>query len=111
MIALSLPIEHYYDMDKIGKIIRIGNSHGVIIPASALKELSWNTDDEVKMTLNEGSITIKRIEPYTGPYTGIFADMPRPAPGEPDPWGDKTTDEIMEELRAGRYDRHKDLDW
>ena len=111
MIALTLPIEQYYAMDRIGKIIRIGNSHGVIIPASILKELSWGSKDEVEIRAFDGALYVKKIEPYTGPYTGIFADMPRRKPGEPDFWGDKSVDEIMEELRGGRYDRPKDLDW
>lgn len=99
------------NMEKTGKIIRIGNSHGVIIPASLLKQLSWTAEDEIQLIMYDGSITLKKLEPYTGPYTGFFADMPRPEQGEPDPWGDKSTDEIVEELRSGRYDRSKNLDW
>ena len=105
MNALSLPVNLYVNMEKVGRIIRIGNSHGVIIPSALMKELSWNTEDEVKLTMHNGSITVKKVEPYSGPYTGIFADMPRPEPGEPDPWGE------TDDLRTGRYNRPKNLDW
>lgn len=111
MNALTLPINLLIDMEKIGKLIKIGNSHGVIIPAPLLKQLSWTDEDEIMLTMYDGFLTLKKIEPYTGPYTGFFADMPRPEPGEPDPWGDKSTDEIIEELRGGRYDRPKILYW
>ncbi|MBR4808755.1 MAG: AbrB/MazE/SpoVT family DNA-binding domain-containing protein [Bacteroidales bacterium] len=84
------------------KIIRIGNSRGLLIPSPFLKKLSLKEKDDVQLYLEDDRLVIKKLEPYTGPYTGIFADMPRPEPGEPDPWGDKTTDEIMEELRGGR---------
>ena len=111
MNALSLPANVYLEMNKTGKIIKIGNSHGVIVPASILKELTWDTKDELKMSVFNNTLYVKKIEPYTGPYTGIFADMPRPAHGEPDPWGRKNTEAIIEELRAGRYDQPKDIDW
>ena len=111
MNLLSLPLYFLLEMEKTGKIIKIGNSHGVIVPASILKELSWNTQDELKMSIYNNTLYIKKTEPYTGPYTGIFADMPRPDPSEPDPWEGKTSEEIVDELRAGRYDRPKDLDW
>ena len=110
MIALYLP-KMYCDMDMYGKIIRIGNSHGIIIPSALLKQLSLSAKDSVKICADKHTIYIVKEEPYTGPYTGPFADMPRPEPGEPDPWGEKTSEEIVEELRAGRFDRPKDLDW
>ena len=110
MIALSLPKNHS-DMDKYGKIIKIGNSCGMIFPARLLRDLSINADDSVCISVVNRSIVITKQEPYTGPYTGIFADMPRPKPGEPDPWDGKDSSEIMEELRSGRLDRNKNLDW
>ena len=100
MIALSLP-QNYLDMDKYGNIIRIGNSRGVIIPSSILKELSLKEKDEVVFSAKEGALHIRKLEPYTGPFTGLFADLPRPVPGEVDPWEGKTTAKIMEEYREG----------
>ena len=99
MIALSLP-KNQYIMDKFGNIIRIGNSRGFIIPSSILKELSLKEKDEILLSTRDGALQIRKIEPYSGPYTGVFADMPRPAAGEPDPWEGKSTAEIMEEYRG-----------
>ena len=98
-------------MDKYGKIIRIGNSCGIIIPSRMLKDLSLDVEDSVLISIEGRSIVIRKQEPYTGPFTGIFADMPRPEPGEPNPWEGKSSAEIVEELRYGRYDREKNLDW
>ena len=101
MIAISLP-EIYQDMIiKYGNIIKIGNSKGVIIPASILKELALNEKDEVHFSIEDGKMVIEKIPPFTGPFTGIFATLPRPKDGEADPWGDRDSAEIEEELRAG----------
>ena len=91
MIAISLP-EIYQDMIiKYGNIIKIGNSKGVIIPASILKELALNEKDEVHFSIEDGKLVIEKIPPFTGPFKD----------GEADPWGDKDSAEIEEELRAG----------
>ncbi|MBR5904947.1 MAG: AbrB/MazE/SpoVT family DNA-binding domain-containing protein [Bacteroidales bacterium] len=100
MTSLSLP-QIYLEMDKYGNIIRIGNSRGLIIPSSILRELSLKEKDEVIFSTKEGTLQIRKLEPYTGPFTGLFADLPRPVPGEQDPWNGKTTAEIMEEYRGG----------
>ncbi len=109
MIALSLPEKIIkmisFHRSDFGSIIKIGNSKGLIIPSHILKALALREKDEVELYLEGNMLHIKKIEPYTGPYTGIFADMPRPEPGDPDPWGDKTTEEIMEELRSGSGSR------
>lgn len=106
MVALSLP-ETLIDM--YGKIIKIGNSKGVIIPSSLLKELSLGEKDEVKFRLENNTLVITKQEPYTGPFTGPFADLPRPAPGEPDPWGDMSGEEWEDMLRRGSSARS--IDW
>ena len=95
----------YRFMDKYGKIIRIGNSHGVIVPASILKEVSLKENDKIVFSIENDTLCLKKTGPYMGPYTGIFADMPRPDPDEPDPWKGKTTEEIMDELRYGSGSR------
>lgn len=104
MIALSLPkIDSY--MDKFGKIIKIGNSCGLIIPAQMMKELSLGEHDNVKLRLDNRSLVITKQEPYTGPFTGPFADLPHPGPGEPDPWGGMDGKEWEEMLRSGSGSR------
>lgn len=110
MLAISLP-KTYCSMAKFGSIIKIGNSKGLIIPSSILKELSLEEKDEVMLNIENGLLCVKKIEEYKGPFTGIFSDLPRPEPGEPDPWGDKSGAETVEEWRSGRYDRNKELDW
>lgn len=96
MIALSLPI-YYYGMREIGNIIKIGNSRGVIIPASILKTLSLKEKDEVRLMIKDNALMIKKIDPVTGPFTGAFAEL---APWK-DAWGERDSAEIEDELRAG----------
>ena len=104
MTSLSLP-QIYLEMDKYGNIIRIGNSRGLIIPSSILKELSLKEKDEVVFSTKEGALHVRKLEPYTGPFTGLFADLPHAASGKPTPWEGKTTAEIMEEYRGGSGSR------
>ena len=96
MIALSLPA-YSFNMLKTGNIIKIGNSRGVIIPSSILKTLSLKEKDEVRLTIKDDALVIKKIEPVTGPFTGAFAEL---APWK-DAWGERDSAEIEEELRAG----------
>jgi len=110
MFTISLP-KTVDTMAKFGNIIKIGNSRGLIIPSSLLKELSLEEKDEVMLNIENGLLCVKKVEEYNGPFTGVFSDLPRPRPGEPSPWGDKNGTETVEEWRAGRYDRKKDLDW
>lgn len=104
MYSLSLP-KTCIDMDRFGNIIRIGNSRGFIIPSSILKELSLKEKDEILLSTSDGVLHIKKVEPYSGPFTGIFADMPRPEPGDWDEWEGKSTSEIMDEIRDGSGSR------
>lgn len=87
--------------DKYGKIIRIGNSRGILIPASFMNNLSLKEKDDVLFSIEDDKLIIKKLQPYTGPYTGIFADMPRPESGETGFFDGNSTDEIMKELRGG----------
>jgi antitoxin component of MazEF toxin-antitoxin module len=96
MIALSLPV-FCFDMRKTGNIIKIGNSRGVIIPASILKTLSLKEKDEVRLMIKDNALMVKKIEPVTGPFTGVFAEL---APWK-DAWGERDSSEIEDELRAG----------
>ena len=114
MIALSLP-KPFVGMKRIGKrpqtsnnvyysrIIRIGNSRGLLIPSGILKDLALKEKDEVKFSIEDDILVIKKIAPFTGPFTGIFADMPKP---DPEAWGgDMSAEEYVEELRAGGGNR------
>lgn len=61
------------------KLIRIGNSRGIVIPAKILKK--YGVDDNATVSLEEedGRLYLsfsKEEEPFTGPFTGPFKDFP-----------------------------------
>lgn len=83
--------------DMTANIIKIGNSKGVIIPASLLKKLSLSTGDEIILNIDGDKLVIRKNLEYTGPFTGPFAAL------EPfkDAWGDGDPVEIAAKLRSG----------
>ncbi len=67
------------DYAMITKLIRIGNSRGIVIPAKILKK--YGVDDNATVSLEEedGRLYLsfsKEEEPFTGPFTGPFKDFP-----------------------------------
>lgn len=102
MLALYLPENNVIMIDSgrvhFSNIIRIGNSKGLIIPSSILKSLSLKEKDEVELTVDDNALCIKKIQPFTGPFTGMFSDMPKPGPGS---WGgDMSAADYVDEMRA-----------
>lgn len=92
------------DTDMETSIIRIGNSRGIIIPASILKKMNVDKGDKVKLEENgEGKFTLSFIpteEPFTGPFTGPFKPLAKFKDIE-DPWGDDPS-EYVRQLRDSR---------
>ena len=80
-------------------IIKIGNSKGVIIPASMLKKLGWEEKDVIKFSFKDNAIVMEKEDVFTGPFTGPFAALKAPD----DVWGGPDTDaaEVAAELRKG----------
>ena len=81
------------DKDMETTIIRIGNSRGIIIPASILKRMGVKEGAKVKLTEADGKFTLSFIpaeEPFTGPFTGPFKDLPH----DDDSWGGKEMDAL-----------------
>jgi bifunctional DNA-binding transcriptional regulator/antitoxin component of YhaV-PrlF toxin-antitoxin module len=91
------------DKDMETSIIRIGNSRGIIIPASILKKMG--VDEDTKVQLEEkgkGELSLRFVsneEPFTGPFTGPFKAL-RDLVDE-DAWGGKEMDpaEYVRQLR------------
>ena len=82
------------------RLIKIGNSRGILIPSSILKKLSLKEKDELMIQIQDGRIVLTVITPeFTGPFTGPFAELARYAPDESD-----TRDalEIARELHDSR---------
>ncbi|MBO6083405.1 MAG: AbrB/MazE/SpoVT family DNA-binding domain-containing protein [Bacteroidales bacterium] len=82
------------------RLIKIGNSRGILIPSSILKKLSLKEKDELMIQIQDGRIVLTVVTPeFTGPFTGPFAELARFAPDEED-----TRDalEIARELHDSR---------
>lgn len=46
---------------KVGTVIQIGNSVGVIIPRSALRELGWWPGDKLVQEVKENEFTLRNV--------------------------------------------------
>jgi antitoxin component of MazEF toxin-antitoxin module len=82
------------------KLIKIGNSRGILIPSSILKKLSLKEKDELMIQIQDGRIVLSVVtSEFTGPFTGPFAELAQYAPDEED-----TRDalEIARELHDSR---------
>ena len=82
------------------RLIKIGNSRGILIPSSILKKMSLKEKDELMIQIEDGRIVLTAITPeFTGPFTGPFAELARFAPDKED-----TRDalEIARELHDSR---------
>lgn len=61
------------------KLIRIGNSRGIVIPAKILKKYGADDNSSVSLEEEDGRLYLsfsKEEEPFTGPFTGPFKDFP-----------------------------------
>ena len=87
-------------IDMTTKIIPIGNSRGIVIPASILKKLSLKEKDELMIQIQDGQIVLTAVTPeFSGPFTGPFAELARFAP---DPEDKRDALEIARELHDSR---------
>ena len=90
-------------------IIKIGNSRGVVIPASILKELALKEKDKLTIQVLEGKIVLTVTpEEFTGVFTGPFAELARYAPD-----ADDTRDalEIAKQLHDSRVNTREIPEW
>ena len=85
-------------------IIKIGNSKGVIIPASMLKKLSLHNGDEIVLNIEDDKLVIRKNMEFTGPFTGPFAALKNCQAD----WGMSGV-EYEDMMRAGRFGRK--IEW
>lgn len=83
------------------KLIRIGNSRGIVIPSKLLKK--YGVDDNATVSIEEegGRLFLhfsKEEEPFTGPFTGPFKALAAFKDME-DPWGGEDASEYIRHLR------------
>ena len=93
------------------QILRIGNSKGVILPASILRELSLSERDDLDISTEGGKIILSPLPketPFTGPFTGPFAELS----GDPELGGGAmSAAEYENELRRGRHNVEEMETW
>ena len=83
------------------KLIRIGNSRGIVIPAKILKKYGADDNSSVSLEEEDGRLYLsfsKEEEPFTGPFTGPFKAL-APFKDMEDPWGDMDPCEYVRQLR------------
>ena len=84
------------------KLISIGNSRGIVIPAKLLKKYKVEDNASVSLEEENGRIYIKfspaQEEPYSGPYTGPFKAL-APFKDMEDPGGGEDAVEYVRKLR------------
>ena len=81
-------------------MIRIGNSRGVILPASLLKEAKMPEAARFDVVIRDGQIILIPQREYAGPFTGPFAALD--VPGRESLWGAPKEDalSVAESLRS-----------
>ena len=92
------------------KLIRIGNSRGIVIPAKLLKK--YGADDSTMVSLEEEDgrlyLAFSKEEPFTGPFTGPFKVFS----GDPEAWGgDMDPLEYARILHDSRVNTREIPDW
>lgn len=104
------------EMDKSMEttIIKIGNSRGIIIPASILKKFHVKEGSKVRLDEKDGVFTLSFVEeeePYTGPYTGPFKALKDLV--DEDAWGGKDMNpvEYVRQLRDDSKAEKRVIDW
>ncbi|WP_283679695.1 AbrB/MazE/SpoVT family DNA-binding domain-containing protein [Lentilactobacillus sp. Marseille-Q4993] len=61
-------------MDSIKKVIKIGNSNGVVIPSKVLKELNLSEGDRVSISKNKDGIQIKPTQQLPENFEAMLAE-------------------------------------
>lgn len=91
------------------KLIKIGNSRGIVIPSSILKKLGLKEKDGLMIQIQDGQLVLTVIkEEFSGPFTGPFAPLARFAPDEDDK---RDALEIAQELHDSRVDTREIPQW
>ncbi len=91
------------------KLIKIGNSRGIVIPSSVLKKLGLKEKDDLMIQIQDGQLVLTVIkEEFSGPFTGPFAPLARFAPDEDDK---RDALEIAQELHDSRVDTREIPQW
>ena len=93
------------------RIIKIGNSKGLVLPASLLKKYAVQEKDEVRIQEEDGRIMLTfpgREAPFTGPFTGPFAGL---APFAPDLDDTRDALDIARELHDARGNTRETPTW
>ncbi|MBO4557388.1 MAG: hypothetical protein J5693_02125 [Bacteroidales bacterium] len=89
---LLLPLRKTIDMRT--DLIKIGNSTGIRIAASLLKQLGWKLRDPIQLSIVDGTLVLKNManepDPFAAISKGGWYDDPRDAY------------EIADELYRGR---------
>ena len=97
------------------KLINIGNSRGIVIPAKLLKKYKVDDNSSVSLEEENGRIYLKfspaEEEPYTGPFTGPFKALKDLV--DEDAWGGKDMDpvEYVRQLRDDSKAEKRVIDW
>ena len=92
------------------KLIKIGNSRGIVIPSSILKEMELKEKDNLLIHTEEHKIILSVIaDDFTGPFTGPFAQLATSAPV----WGGEGKDamEVAREFHDARVNTREIPEW
>ena len=92
IVKLLLPLRKTIDMRT--SLIKIGNSCGIRIAASLLKQLDWKLRDPIQADIVDGTLVLKNMARETDPFAAISKGG----------WYDDPRDayEIADELYRGR---------
>ncbi|MBO4595654.1 MAG: AbrB/MazE/SpoVT family DNA-binding domain-containing protein [Bacteroidales bacterium] len=89
-------------------IIKIGNSKGLIIPSSVLKDLKIDEKDRLELTVEGKRLVVRKEEEFTGPFTGPFARLVRSS----ETWGgDVDAAVVADALRKSRKNKETGVVW
>ena len=95
------------------KLIRIGNSRGIVIPAKLLKKYGADDNTSVSLEEEDGRLYLSfspKEEPYTGPFTGPFKALAAFKDME-DPWEGMDAVEYVRQLRDSTGKEKRELPW
>lgn len=89
-------------------IIKIGNSKGLIIPSSILKDLEIDEKDRLELSVEGKRLVVRKEEEFTGPFTGPFARLVRSG----ETWGgDVDASVAADALRKSRKNKEAEAIW
>ena len=95
------------------KLIRIGNSRGIVIPAKILKKYGADDNSSVSLEEEDGRLYLcfsKEEEPFTGPFTGPFKAL-APFKDMEDPWGEDPCEYVRKLRDSSGAEKRQLPDW